>query len=172
MKNGDRYYGKVESMTSSTLVLQSEMLGKVILPRAKLAGINLGANASTPSPAVAAGTNAPATVLTGTNLNIAAEMRKLGSNTNFIGQIQQQLLSGAGADANNKFNDMVAGLMSGKMDINALRAEAKSSAEQIRAMKKDLGNEAGASLDVYLDILDSFLKESAASPTSSTNAVH
>jgi hypothetical protein len=40
----------------------------------------------------------------------------------------------------------------------------------LRALKRDLGPEAGDSLDAYLDVLDNFLKETAAEPTNATPA--
>ena len=43
MQNGDRYVGKVLSLTTNMLVLQSESLGKMQLARDKIASITLGA---------------------------------------------------------------------------------------------------------------------------------
>ncbi|HEU0038849.1 MAG TPA: hypothetical protein VFR76_06220, partial [Verrucomicrobiae bacterium] len=43
MQNGDRYLGKVLSLTTDQLVLQSDVLGKLTLPRDKVALITLGA---------------------------------------------------------------------------------------------------------------------------------
>src|SRR5204862_543758 len=42
MQNGDRYNGKVVAMTNSTLLLQSEILGTITVPREKVSQINLG----------------------------------------------------------------------------------------------------------------------------------
>jgi len=161
MQNGDRYVGKVLSVTADTLVIQSEMLGKVSLPRAKVVSITLGAApvlAAAPAP-----TNRPANVpqaaLANTNDDLSAALRSLGANTNFIQQVQGQILGDAGPDANKKYNELVGGLMSGKLNLNDIRNEAKSSADQLRQLKHDLGPEAGDSLDAYLDILDNFLKE-------------
>src|ERR1700678_3074217 len=42
MKNGDRYVGTVLSMTADSVVLQSQMLGKVVVPRSKVSLISLG----------------------------------------------------------------------------------------------------------------------------------
>src|SRR5436853_2787827 len=41
MQNGDRYVGTVLSLNTSTLVLHSEVLGDLTLPRSKVAQINL-----------------------------------------------------------------------------------------------------------------------------------
>jgi hypothetical protein len=65
---------------------------------------------------------------------------------------------------------MVNGLMSGELNLNDLRREAKSSADQLRELKRDLGPEAGESIDAYLGVLDNFLKETAAEPARATPA--
>src|SRR6266702_4560980 len=53
-QSGDRYVGKVLSVNADTLVLQSEVLGTVRLPRAKVAQIILGTNAPAVSPVLPA----------------------------------------------------------------------------------------------------------------------
>ena len=83
--------------------------------------------------------------------------------------MQKQFLSGAGPEANNKFNELLGGLMSGKLSVDDIRAEAKSAADQLRALKREGGEEAGFATDAYLAILDHFLKETAPSG-SATNA--
>src|SRR5438105_4710337 len=47
MQSGDRYVGRVVALTNDTLVIQSELLGTVRLPRNKVASINLGPGATT-----------------------------------------------------------------------------------------------------------------------------
>src|ERR1035441_2479575 len=145
LQNGDRYAGKVVSMTADTIVLQSDVLGRITLPRGKLAKINLGAGAATPvfGPPVPLSTNlakAPSLVPTNGSPGVVAALRHLGANTNFINQIRKQFLSDAGPEANNKFDELLGGLLSGKLDMNGLRAEAKSAADQIRALKRQGGD--------------------------------
>jgi len=174
MQNGDRYAGKVVSMTADIIVLQSDVLGKITLPRSKVANINLGAGAVAPvvRPPVARATNqasAASLVLTNANPDVAAALHQLGANTNFIEQVRKQFLSGAGPEANNKFDEMVGGLMSGKIDMNNLCAEAKAAADQIRALKGQ-GGDVGEPLDSCLVILDNFLKQTAPSTPSAPAA--
>ena len=175
MQNGDRYVGKVLSLTNDTLVLQSDLLGELSLPRSKVTLIALGAGASTNLARLSSAGNfqvrAAAVVRTNGNRSIAADLRGLGANTNFIQQVKSQFLAAAGPEANSKFDEMVGGLLNGKLDLNDIRKEAKSAADQLRSLKKELGDDAGDSLDGYLDILDSFLKESAPATESSTNAI-
>src|ERR1700728_853981 len=58
MQNGDRYSGAVLSMTPETVILQSEVLGQLKLPRNKVSTISLGA--ATNASHLAISTNAPA----------------------------------------------------------------------------------------------------------------
>src|ERR1051325_1070057 len=178
MQNGDRYFGKILSMSADTVVLESDVLGKVNVPRKKVTNISLGANGAllkvTTNQALVAPLPAqPATpTAVQTNLDLSASLGSLGANTNFIGQIREQMLATATPETQQKYDEMVAGLMSGKLNMNDLRRQAKSSADQLRAMKKELGPEAGDSLDVYLEILDNFLKESAISEKPVVSSPH
>jgi hypothetical protein len=176
MQNGDRYSGAVLSMTSDSVVLQSEVLGQLKLPRDKVSTISLGStNAvvrrapSTNSPMpVASALAAPAQSTAGAS----GALRQLGANTNLIEQIRKQFLADAGPQANDKFNELLGGLLTGKLDMDGLRTEAKTAADQLRAMKKDMGGEAGGTLDAYLGVLDNFLSQStppAAAPGPATN---
>src|SRR5882672_5238614 len=47
MQNGDRYFGRLLMFTNDTLVLQSDLLGTVRVPRAKVASVILGATGVT-----------------------------------------------------------------------------------------------------------------------------
>ena len=171
MQNGDRYLGKVLSLTTDQLVIQSDVLGKLTLPRDKVALIALGATAKTNTVRSAASAPAPVSpppvALTSTSPDLSLALRSLGSNTNIMEQVRGQLLAGAGADANKKFDELLSGMASGKLNLDGIRSEARSAASQLRALKKDLGPDASEPLDAYLEILDNFLKE--ATPT--TDAV-
>ena len=178
MQNGDRYSGKVLSVSGDTVVLESEVLGKINVPRKKVASLTLGPTAATPKPAtnvaqVARSTNLPAAMptaaLANTNMDLTAAFRNLGANTNFIGQIRRQLLAD-NPEASSNYDELVGGLMSGKLNLDDLRRQAKSSADQLRQLKRDLGPDAGDSLDAYLSVLDDFLKETADAPAGATPA--
>jgi hypothetical protein len=174
MQNGDRYSGAVVSMTPDTVVLQSEVLGQLKLPRNKVSTISLGSTKLVSRPAPM--TNNPATAAPAlaaqSTAGAAGVLHQLGANTNLIQQIRKQFLADAGPQANDKFDDLLTGLLTGKLDMNGLRAEAKSAADQLRAMKKDMGNDAGGTLDAYLGVLDNFLSQSgppASAPGTNNN---
>ena len=177
MSNGDRYAGRVLSMSADTLVLQSEVLGNLRLPRAKISTISLEPRPAASATNVArfalrapkprtgsgsAGTNTLARsserVSTNASSQFSAALQQLGANTNMLRQVQEQFLTGAGPEAQAKFNSLMGGLLNGNIDLAGLRAEAKSTLQQARSMRGDMG-EQGATLDSYLAILDSFLKE-------------
>jgi hypothetical protein len=170
MQNGDRYNGKVISMTNDTMVLQSEVLGTIAFPRAKIAKISLGNGApgaaashdsTTLSAKPAASTNAAANSLSSLRQPAAASE---------AAKVKQQFLADADPAAKAKFDEMLGDLMNGKMTVADLRVQAKSAADQLRALKKELGPEADSTLDGYLSILESFLKQVPADESVPTKA--
>lgn len=171
MQNGDRYAGKVVSVDPGTVVLQSELLGTVKLPRGRVAHITFGSGA-TNSTMSALTTNNPSRRPLARQTNTASNapaIRQVGANTNLVQQVQQQFLREAGPEANAKFNELLGGLMSGKLTVADIRVQAKSAADQLRALKGEAGGTAAPELDGYLAILDKFLAESAPAPGGSTN---
>lgn len=169
MQNGDRYAGQVLSMTSNSIVLQSEVLGKVNVPRSKVLSVSFGAPAAITAPKPAASVTANATAvphspnatLSTTNADISGAFRSLGANTNFVQQVRQQMLAEANPAANQKFNETLDGLMSGKLNVNDIRSQAQSSIEQINKLKRELGPEADDALDSYLSILQNFVNDTS-----------
>ena len=173
MRNGDRYAGQVLSLGTNTVVLQSDWLGTLRLPRVKVAAIKLGAFPATNSPALPPPTNGQSTAASSISPangppDLSPAFRQLGANTNLIQQVQKQFLSGAGPEANAKFNDLLGGYMSGRLSVDDIRAEARAAADQLRALQRESGEDAGFAAGAYLAILDHFLKETTPS-TSATN---
>jgi len=177
---GDRYVGQVLSLGKDTLVLQSEVLGTLKLPRGRVSSITLGSQSVTPTtngmrlaPNASTGPKvalrASPTTSTNNTAQFDAMVRQLGANSNVISKVQEQFLAGSGPEAQGKFNELVSGLLSGKLGVNELRAEAKATLDQAKAAQKELGD-GGSSLDSYLSILEGFLKETAPSiePTNAT----
>ena len=176
MQNGDRYSGKVLSVSADTVVLNSEILGKINVPRAKVTVLKFGTGASggqltaassgplpVKSPAVAV-----PIVVVNTNANLAASFNQLGGDTNVIGQIRGQMLAGS-PEASGKFDEMVGQLMSGQMSIGDLRKQAQESAAQLRGLQREMGPQRDETLDEYLKILDAFVSETAAEPGNKSN---
>ncbi len=160
MQNGDRYVGTILSVSADSVVLQSEVLGKVTLPKSKVSSLSFGntvaASAAPAAPATVV--SAPSPSSPSTNADLAAAFRSLGANTNFVRQVSQQLLAGS-PEANAKYDEMVDGLMSGKLNLTDLRNQARTSINQINQLKKELGPDADDALDGYLSILENFVSE-------------
>ena len=171
MQNGDRYSGKVLGMSADTVVLKSEVLGKINVPRSKVASLTFSTNATPPTAAVnlprPVSTNLPIVVtgpaVANTNADLATAFRQLGAGTNFVGQIRDQMFAGS-PQAAAKYDELVSGLMSGQINLNDLRQQAQASAEQLRQLKREMP-EAAESFDAYLQVLDSFVKETANEPS-------
>lgn len=175
MQNGDRYAGKVLSLSSNTVVLESPVLGTVRLPRDQVAHLTVGTGMETN----AAGLRAPgerqageaSVAVTNARPELSAPLGQLGASSNLIEQVQRQFLGDAGPEATAKYNELLGGLMNGKLTVSDIRVEAQNAADQLRALKRELGNDAGGAVDSYLSILDHFLKETAPPAGSATNAL-
>jgi hypothetical protein len=167
MQNGDHLSGKVLSVSADAVVLESEVLGKITVPRKKVVGLAFGTNTVAPAAARdAARVSVPTNLPTAAALAISA---KTNFGTNFVRQIREQMLAGS-PEAAGKYDEMINGLMNGKLNLNDLRREAKVSADQLRELKRELGSDAGDALDGYLEVLNNFLKETVAEPTNATKA--
>lgn len=151
MLNGDRYVGSVVSLNADALVLRSEVLGTVRLPRAQVAVITLGAQPQPIAPGLNTATNAAAT-----------PPSAAAADTNLLQQLQSQFLGEDGAAARQQFNSLLSGYLSGKLNVNDIRAQAQSAAEQIKKLKGELGSDASGALDTYLSVLQRFLAETPA----------
>jgi len=169
MRNGDLYSGKVVSLTDDTIVIRSELLGTLSLPREKVTQISLGA-VTPPAMPQTSSQSRPQPALTNANADLSGLFRQIGSNSNLIRQVQAQFLAGAGPEANARFSELLAGLSTGKLTVNDLAAQARSAADQMRAARKDLGDEAGWMIDSYLAILDHFVKEAGMPSGAITNS--
>jgi len=176
MQNGDRYSGKVLSVSADVVVLKSEILGKINVPRSKVAtltfataspGLQQPAASNPRSPKAAVPAVAPIVVIN-TNANLSASFSQLRGDTNFIGQIRGQMLAGS-PEAAGKFDEMVGALMSGQMNVSDLRKQARESAAQLRELQREMGSQRDETLDAYLKILDSFVNEAADQPANKSN---
>ena len=168
MNNGDHYHGTVLSVTTNALAFQSDVLGSISLSRTKVAQIVVGkalsANAPTLSPPTGIYTPKPTTAAASEPV-----LLQLRSQTNLIQQVHNQYLGDAPPEAKLKFDQMLNDLSTGRMNLGDLRAEAKSAADQLRSLRKELGADATDGLDGYLTILDNFVQESGSATGTTTN---
>src|SRR6266446_4888240 len=129
MQNGDRYLGRVISLTNDTLIVQSDYLGTLRLPRSKVALVTLGQSAATATPRPAAALpHQPASPSSSASNSAPAlpEATQIpGANSNLIQQVHNQFLSGAGPEANAKFDELLSGYMSGKLSVSDIRSQAR-----------------------------------------------
>ena len=158
MRNGDCLGGRVLSLNSNSLLFLSPILGKVSLPRCEVAFIALKPLTTNKNAPALSNTNLDAPPLPAGDL--ATVLSQYDPNSGTVQDLKSQLLSNAGPVATQKFNEMLAGLMSGKMTVDDIRSQAQSVSAQARALKRDLGADPAAeALDGYLDILDRFLQQ-------------
>lgn len=175
LQNGDVLNGKVLNLTTNTLTIQDDNLGTLILARAKVANIKFGTVAAKSTPARPAEAVAPGAAQMSTIPQASSAAfsdlrgiaREIHEHSNLVQEVEAQVLgSSASPAAVNKFNEILDELGSGQMDMNGLRAEAQSAADQLQDYKKQMGPDTGEEVDGYLSILNAFLRE-----TASTNSV-
>src|SRR5882672_10864532 len=173
MQNGECYIGKVVTLSNETVIVQSDVLGTLKVPRSKIASITFGTNAvpaPVQTPAVAS-TQPTKAFSTNSSPDLTTAIQQLRADPSAMRKIEQQFLAGADPQAKEMFNQMMGGLMNGSLNLGDIRAQAKSAADQLRSAKKELGDDAGFAVDGYLAILDSFLRETASTPGgAATNA--
>lgn len=171
LQNGDSLNGHVLSLTTNTLVLQNVNFGRVTLLRSKVAAITFGTAAE--SRQKSRDPAHPAAQQTNSVANFSATVRGIRNQSNLVQQVQAQILGASSPAAVNKFNELLDGLSTGKIDLNDLRQQAQTAADQLRSLKKDLGPDAMGELDGYLAILNQFLQETAPTKVkaSATNTV-
>jgi hypothetical protein len=163
------------SLTADTLTLKSQVLGILKLPRNQVALVALGNRALTNSTAPKAEADAtavsPAAGATNVLPTLPTALTQAGANTNLSRQSVMQLLNDASPEARGKFNELMSGYLSGKISVDDIRTQAKSAADQLRALKGELGPDAGVALDGYLSILDRFLGQGSSSATPPSKSV-
>jgi hypothetical protein len=175
MQNGDLLNGKVLSITTTALVLQNDNLGTITLPRAKVATVTLGTMATraplSASPNNIVVINKPKTAPENSPSDMQNMFRGIRDHTNLVQEVEAQVLgSSASPAAIDKFNELLDGLSTGKIDMNGLRAEAQSAVDQLQEYKKEMGSSAGEEVDGYLSILNHFLNETAEDSASTNSA--
>jgi hypothetical protein len=164
MQNGDRYNGKVVSVSPTNVVFQSDVLGTVNLSRSKVANLTMGL--VFPATNSVAATPAPQTNVAP---DLSAALRQIGSQSNLANQVRAQFLATASPEANQKFEQMLSDLGTGKMSIADLRAQAREAANQLRALEKEAGEDSTGTMGLYLSILDNFLAETESAAGGLTN---
>jgi len=165
MQNGDRYNGKVVSVSTNVVVLQSEVMGTVTLPRGKVAALDLGMVQTNPTPPKPQPIAMKGNVVTN---GLAGQLSELNSHTNLVQQVRSQILADAPPEVNLKFNQMLNDLSTGKMSMGDLRKQAADAAAELRGDIKEMGDDSGV-LNTYLSTLDEFLDQTGGAPTSTNS---
>jgi hypothetical protein len=161
LRNGDILNGKVLNLTTNILVLQDDSLGTLTLPRAKVSNITFGAVAAAP-PLAMSFTNTVQTSPANPASDLQAMFQEIRQHSNLVQEVEAQVLgSSASPAADSKFNELLNELSTGQMDMNGLRSQAQSAANQLQEFKKEIGPDAGAEVDDYLSILNDFLRDTA-----------
>jgi hypothetical protein len=180
LTNGDHYQGTVISMNATTVEFQSDVQGRIRLPRNKIAQITLNPAAPKPAasrlPVLATNSTAGASPVSGSALTVdrtnsastngspdrvVQQMRQQGVDPKLVSQVQAQIIGASGPEATQKFNELLGGLMGGTLSTQDIRIQAQDTIKQIQAARQELGPDAGGMLDGYMAILEQFVAETA-----------
>jgi hypothetical protein len=168
LTNGDLLSGKVAGMTADQVLLTSDVLGEVKLPRAKVAAIHFGDRK--PAPTAQSGASSA-----GASPSRVSAAKVLPAEPS-VDDVLNQLKAGAGGGDLTKmltkefpllqnpevkayFDKTVGGLMSGELNVGDIRKQALDVRQQVKDLEKDLGPEGMAALKPYLSVLDKFIKD-------------
>lgn len=154
--NGDRYHGKILSMDETTVMLRNEITGTLSIPRHRIVSISFREPAVQAQPSSSTGTNS------------ASALTRALSDAEAVRKVQNEWLATATPEANQMFNQMVDGLMSGQLNVADLKVKASETLQELRKLQAELGDDETAGLlNSYGAILENFLKQ----PAPATNRV-
>jgi hypothetical protein len=159
--NGDMLTGRVVSLDDKHLRLESEILGQVNIPRAKVSSITLGnqkpVTALSPAPAKTAAKEPRPSEMSPED--VLKQLKSTGVTAKDTRDLQKMLPLLSTPEASKYFNDTVKDLMGGKRTIGDLRKDAMRARDELKKATKGLGPDVEAGVAPYLQILDSFLRE-------------
>jgi len=154
LANGDILSGRVLGLDDKQLRLESETLGQVNIPRGKIMSITLG-NHKPVAPASASRPSAP----TLSPEEVLKQLKTTGVNPKDLNDLHKMLPLLASPEASKYFDDTVKGLLGGKTSIGDIRKEAMRARDELKKATKGLGPDVEAGIAPYLNILESFLRE-------------
>src|SRR5262245_2097644 len=101
MQNGECYIGRVLTLTNETVVVQSDVLGILKVPRGKIANITFGTNVlAAPAQAPVVASAQPIRPISpNSSSDLTSAIQQLRSDPNAMRQIEQQFLAGADPQA-------------------------------------------------------------------------
>lgn len=148
--NGDCYNGKVLSLDEKKVSLQNEIAGTLTIPRSRIVSISFRDKPVAQKPAIL-----------GSATNRAAPRPgAMQIDPGAVQKVQNELLSTANPEANQMFNEMVQGLMSGQMNMADIRKKAQTTLQELRVLQKELGDDETADLlNTYGAILEGFVNQ-------------
>ena len=157
LANGEVLKGKVLALDDKQITLESESLGKLSIPRAKVATITLG---DKPPVAVVAPKVDPTTpVLSKTAEDVLKQLKAKGANPKDLSELQKAFPELSSPEASKIFNDTLQGLATGKKSIQDVRNDAIKARDELKKLTEDQGPDVEAATNPYLNILEKFIRE-------------
>jgi hypothetical protein len=150
--NGDMLHGRVLGLDEKQLRLESDVHGKLSIPRDKVVAITFGERKPVPAAVPAA----PAASAGGLD-DILQQLRAGAGGAGDAGELQKLMPLLSNPSAMKFFQDKVGGLKDGSLSVQDIRREAIRARDMVKDLK--LGPDAEQALAPYLGILDRFIRE-------------
>lgn len=155
--NGDVLQAKVIALNDKQLSIQSDILGVLKVPREKVARIDFIQQPTPKHPVTQSPLHQSARSPNATKALLGTQ--NSGNANDLIQQVQQQMLTTAGPEANEMYQNLVQGVTSGSINIPQLKTMAEDTVQQIEELQAELGDDVGFALDGYLSILKGFIQK-------------
>jgi hypothetical protein len=158
-ETGDQLHGAVLSVDEKEVRVRSEIAGELKVPRDKVLSITFGKGVKGVQRVVT--TNVP-------SLKAAPKVTDADGKLDgeAIAKVQQDFLATATPEAQQMYQEMVKGFLSGKLSVQDLRGQAQDALNQLNELNKELGDdEIGDILGSYGSILQNFLKQTGGAAT-------
>jgi hypothetical protein len=155
LANGDVLNGRVLGLDDKNLRLESDTLGQINIPRAKIVTITLGDR----KPIAAAEVARPGPAASQTPEDVLKQFKVTGLNPKDLGDVQKMLPLLATPEASKYFDETVKGLMGGTKSLGDLRKEAIHARDELKKATKGLGPDVDGAVAPYLMILEKFIRE-------------
>ncbi len=154
LSNGDTLHGRVVSLDDKQLHLQSDTLGQLDVPRAKVVTITFGEKKASAAAALPKAGKTEATPEA-----ILKQLKTSGVQAKDVSDIQKMFPLLATPEASSYFNDTVKGLLGGSLNVGDIRKDAIRARDELKKAVKGLGPDVEAGVSPYLMILDKFIRE-------------
>lgn len=164
LRNGDVIQGQVVSLDGQNLVMKSDVLGELTIERSRVKNIHLG-TIPAPFPTPMGRVAEPQSVdqqegneNTEPSAELSLPSLKPDNDSQLPNQLPKLLPLLENPDVQKHFQRNLQGILSGELNLEDIRKQARDARDLMRGYEEELGPNAEI-VEGYLDILDRFINE-------------